>query len=127
MEVNKISANIRYSQDTGKGAWKVIELGAEASVSEREFWKQAQSELYYQLGDQLRQLWHNGTAPNSQNGAESHGDKPAGPEPTQEPPRAHWCSHHNMERKRRTKDGVVWYSHRQGKGWCNEPVTAERR
>jgi len=28
MEVNKISANIRYSQDTGKGAWKVVELGA---------------------------------------------------------------------------------------------------
>ena len=24
MEVNKISANIRYSQDTGKGAWKVV-------------------------------------------------------------------------------------------------------
>ncbi len=36
MEVNKISANIRYSQDTGKGAWKVIELGAEATISDRE-------------------------------------------------------------------------------------------
>ena len=29
MEVNKISATIRYSQDTGKGSWKVVELGAE--------------------------------------------------------------------------------------------------
>ncbi len=42
MEVNKISANIRYSQDTGKGAWKVVELGAEATISDREHWKQAQ-------------------------------------------------------------------------------------
>ena len=49
MEVNKISATIRYSQDTGKGSWKVVELGAEASISDREFWQQAQSELYYQL------------------------------------------------------------------------------
>ncbi len=41
MEVNRISANIRYSQDTGHGAWKVIELGAEATVSDaisRERW-----------------------------------------------------------------------------------------
>ena len=36
MKVEKVSATIRYSQDTGKGAWKVIELGAEASVSDRE-------------------------------------------------------------------------------------------
>ena len=48
MEVNKISATIRYSQDTGKGSWKVVGLGAEASISDREFWQQAQSELYYQ-------------------------------------------------------------------------------
>ena len=60
MEVNKISASIRFSKDIG-GSWKSVELAAEASISDREFWKQAQSELYYQLGDQLRQLWHNGT------------------------------------------------------------------
>ena len=60
MIVTTISATIRYSQDTGKGAWKVIELGAEASISDREHWKQSQSELYFQLTDQLRQLWHNG-------------------------------------------------------------------
>ncbi len=128
MEVNKISATIRYSQDTGKGAWKVIELGAEATVSDREFWKQAQSELYYQLGDQLRQLWHNGTgaALNGAGGPESHVEPPAASEPTQTP-REHWCYRHEMEWKRRTKNGVAWYSHRQGKGWCNEPEPAERR
>ena len=56
MKVEKVSATIRYSQDTGKGAWKVIELGAEASVSDREHWKQSQSELYYQLAGQLQTL-----------------------------------------------------------------------
>ena len=34
MKVEKVSATIRYSQDTGKGSWKVVELGAEASVSD---------------------------------------------------------------------------------------------
>ena len=33
MKVTTISANIRYSQDTGHGAWKVVELGAEAQAS----------------------------------------------------------------------------------------------
>lgn len=82
MKVEKVSATIRYSQDTGHGAWKVIELGAEASVSDREFWKQAQSELYYQLTDQLRTLWSNNdtaAALNGQNGAESHVEPPAEP------------------------------------------------
>ena len=82
MEVSKISANIRYSQDTGKGAWKVIELGAEATISDREHWKQAQSELYYQLGDQLRQLWSNGS--NNGNGAALNGA--GGAEKPVEPP-----------------------------------------
>jgi len=49
MIVTTISATIRYSQDTGKGAWKVIELGAEASVSDREHWKQAQLKTWLRL------------------------------------------------------------------------------
>ncbi len=44
MSVEKISTTIRYSQDTGHGAWKVIELGAEATISDRQHWKQAQPE-----------------------------------------------------------------------------------
>ena len=111
MKVEKVSATIRYSQDTGHGAWKVIELGAEASVSDREFWKQAQSELYYQLRDQLRTLWPNGSnngttaISNGQGGAESR----AVPDPPQTP-RQHWCQTHNAEFKRRQKDGVLWYA-----------------
>ncbi len=128
MEVNKKSATIRYSQDTCKGAWKVIELGAEASVSDREFWKQAQSELYYQLGDQLRQLWHNGTgtALNGAGGADKAIQPPAASEPTPTP-QEHWCYPHEAEFKRRTKAGTVWYSHPQGSAWCNEPEPAEQR
>ena len=82
MIVEKVSATIRYSQDTGKGTWKVVELGAEASIGQRNDWKQTQSELYYQLGDQLRTLWSNGSSngafavANGQNGAESLGDEP---------------------------------------------------
>ena len=130
MKVEKVSATIRYSQDTGHGAWKVIELGAEATVSDREHWKQAQSELYYQIANQLRSLWsgNNGTAAalNSQNGAENQVEPPAASEPPQTP-RPHWCQPHDMDWKRRTKNGTVWYSHRQGKGWCNKPEPAERR
>ncbi len=132
MEVNKISATIRYSQDTGKGAWKVIELGAEASVSDREHWKQSQSELYHQLAGQLQSLWSNGSnngtgaALNGAGGAESHVEPPAASEPPQTP-RPHWCDEHQAKFKRRQKAGVIWYSHRQGKGWCNEPEPVERR
>ena len=80
MIVTTISATIRYSQDTGKGAWKVIELGAEASISDREFWKQAQSELYYPL----TQLWHfgNGAALSGHDGGQSRVEPPEDPEPT---------------------------------------------
>jgi len=122
MKIEKVSATIRYSQDTGKGAWKVIELGAEASVGNREHWKQAQSELYFQLGDQLRSLWSgntNGTAVNGQAGAEKAVAGPAEPEPSQTP-RLHWCQTHDVLFKKRQKAGVVWYSHRDGSGWCNE-------
>ena len=102
MEVNKISATIRYSQDTGKGSWKVVELGAEASISDREFWQQAQSELYYQLTHQLRTLWSNGngTTLNGNNGIES----PLEPLPELEPtptPAAHWSGALNTSKRAR--------------------------
>ena len=76
----------------------------------------------------LPQLWHNGhgAALNGTGGAESHAQPPAASEPTQTP-LEHWCEEHQAEFKRRQKAGVIWYSHRQGKGWCNEPEPAERR
>ena len=135
MKVEKISATVRYSQDTGKGAWKVIELGAEASLNDREHWKQAQSELYYQIADQLRTLWSsgnsnsNGAALNGTGGAETAIEPPPKPAPVtgSETRSEHWCEKRRAEFKRRTKDGVVWYSHRQGSAWGSEPEPAERR
>jgi len=49
MKVTTVTATIRYSQDTGHGAWKVIELGAEGSVDAREQWQAAQAFLYAEL------------------------------------------------------------------------------
>ena len=130
MEVNKIAAHIRFSKDIG-GSWKSVELSAEASVSDREHWKQSQSELYFQLTDQLRQLWHNGNGAvlNGNSGTEIHVEPPVEPEPVSgsREPLEHWCEEHRVDFKRRTKNGTVWYSHRQGSGWCNEPEPAERR
>ena len=130
MKVEKISAVVRYSQDTGKGAWKVIELGAEGSISEREDWKQSQAELYHTLTHQLRTLWANGstngTAVNGRGGAESQIPGPAESEPTPTA-RLHWCQAHDTLFKRRQKAGVIWYSHKAPDGsWCSEPVPAQK-
>ena len=59
MEVNKISAHIRFSKDIG-GSWKSLELGAEGTVESRENWQSAQAYLYHELGKQLKSLWTNG-------------------------------------------------------------------
>jgi hypothetical protein len=73
MKVTQVSATIRFSKDTGQGAWKVIELGAEASVDPEENWALAQQGLYAMLTTQLRALW----------GHPSTGSGESGPEHTQ--------------------------------------------
>ena len=71
MRVTTVTAQVKYSQDTGHGAWKAIELGAEASVDGKETWTEAQASLYQQLGQQLKTLWANGNGHKPQDGAES--------------------------------------------------------
>jgi hypothetical protein len=56
MNVTNVSANIRYSAEA-KGAWRTIELGAEADVTPNEDWHIAQEQLYHQLGQQMKTLW----------------------------------------------------------------------
>jgi hypothetical protein len=69
MNVNKVTATVRYSQDSGKGAWKSLELGAEASINEKEDWMKAQVALYGQLAQQFKALW---SANNGRTPAEGH-------------------------------------------------------
>ena len=69
MKVERVTATIKYSQDTGKGAWKAIEIGAEATVDAKDTWQQAQHQLYGELSQQLKTLWCNGKM--AQNGSES--------------------------------------------------------
>jgi hypothetical protein len=45
MQVTKVTAQVRYSQDTGKGAWKSLELGAEATIGPGESWRAAENKI----------------------------------------------------------------------------------
>ena len=128
MEVTKISANVRYSQDTGHGAWKVIELGAEASLDFMDAdWQSAQRELYDELTLQLRQLWNCGKAV-AINSAETAIEAPFEEAPVPNSPEVektaadHWCAAHGAAYTRKTgKGGASWYSHKAPDGsWCRE-------
>ena len=57
MKVTQISASLRYSKILDDGSWKAVEIGSEATLDAREDWQTAQSELYAQLGQQLKSLW----------------------------------------------------------------------
>ena len=76
MQVNQITAQVQYSQDTGHGAWKAVEIGAEATVDERERWAEALAHLYSDLGRELNVLWASGNGHKPQ---ESPQDAPVSP------------------------------------------------
>jgi hypothetical protein len=130
MKVERVSANIRFSKDTGAGAWKVVELGVEATIGPDEDWTLAQSGLYAVLASQLRSLWsQNSLSPeHSQNASEKpvqgdweHLESSPSPKPARPAARsAHWCTEHGVEFRRFEKDGRTWYSHKVGDGWCKE-------
>jgi hypothetical protein len=116
MNVTNVSANIRYSAEVN-GAWRTIELGAEATVTPNEDWHIAQEQLYHQLGQQMKTLWSNGSG-KAHNGPE----KAIQPAPSQPEPKQpdHFCREHQTPFKKHTKDGRPWWSHRQGGGWHKE-------
>ena len=109
MNVDRITATIRYSQDTGKGAWKVIEVGAEGTIEDQEKWQQAQAQLYAELSAQLKELWTGSRAAEAE------------PSPIQAA-KEHWCEEHESEfTKKTSKDGGEWWSHKTANGkWCRE-------
>lgn len=122
MKVTTVSANIRYSRDSGQGAWKVVELGAEATL-DGEDWKKAQANLYADLGQQLKALWANGNGHKAQEAPEKPIEAPSEPEPTQTlpTPPEHYCQEHQAAFNRYERDGRVWYSHKGPDGkWCKE-------
>jgi hypothetical protein len=122
MKVNLVKATLKYSQDSGKGAWRTVEIGAEATVDEREQWEAALANLYADLGKELKTLWAGGVK--AENGhsapveaAEGHNE----PEPVPAAP-THYCQEHQTEFRRFERGGQVWYSHRMADGkWHNEP------
>jgi hypothetical protein len=111
MRVTTVTATLRYSAEA-KGAWRSIEVGAEATLTTSdETWEQAQTELYLRLGQQLKTLWANGIG---KAGTQKQ-PQPEAPAPKPD----HWCEEHQTEFQRFGKDGKVWYSHKAPDGkWC---------
>lgn len=105
MKVKTISATLKYSRELQDGEWKGIEVGAEASVHDKEDWKDAQKTLYKELAGQLAGLFN-------------HNSQKVPQKPSEEPTDSSWCLIHNVKMKRRKKDGQVWYSHKTKDGWC---------
>jgi len=59
MQVNKIVLTLRFSKELVDGAWKAIEVGAEAVPSADRSWQEQQRELYAELAGQLKTLFAN--------------------------------------------------------------------
>ena len=93
-----------------------MEPCAEASTSDREHWRLAQSELCYQLP----QLSHhgNGAVLKGQGGAVRHVEPPAEPEPTLPWELLEdWCEDHRKAYTQRNgKAGESWWIHRRRMG-----------
>jgi hypothetical protein len=124
MKVDRVTATLKYSQDSGRGAWRTLELGCEASLDEGERWQDAQSALYGQLTQQFRVLWKgNGTAAEAQEGhrIDTQSAQTSTP-PAAAAPREHYCQEHSVPFKARNGPHGEFFSH-QIKGtrqWCNE-------
>ena len=110
MKVDRVSASVRFSQDTGKGSWKVIEVGAEGTVDDQEGWQRAQSELYTKLSTQLKEQWASGC----KGAITEHSPSLASQQ--------HWCQEHGTAFNKKTgQNGSEWYSHKAPDGsWCRE-------
>ncbi len=120
MKVERVTATIKYSQDTGHGAWKAVEVGAEASVDESERWAEALAHLYSGLGQQLKALW---ASKKVQVATENPGDisGPPATRTTPATPPEHYCQNHQVEFKRYSRWNQIWFAHRLPDGkWCRE-------
>ncbi len=115
MKVTTVSATVRYSKPLPDGAWKAVELSAEATIEPNETWIEAQTSLYTELGQQLRTLW---TAKANGNGQSNNGSTKAKASTVGQS--EHYCHEHQTDFKRYEKEGRVWYAHKAGSKWCKE-------
>ena len=113
MKITTIAATVRYSKPLPDGAWKAVELSAEASLEPNEAWIEAQASLYQDLGQQLKALWTANGNGHAANGTAKAGDTTTGQS-------EHYCQEHKTEFKRYEKEGRVWYAHKAGQKWCRE-------
>jgi hypothetical protein len=94
------------------GAFKTVEIGCEGSLTSLdEDWQSLQSDLYRQLGDQMRAVFSGNGSGKLQNGSETVIET-VPVMPTSPPPREHYCHEHETSFKRFEKDGKAWYSHK---------------
>ena len=119
MNIQKITASVRYSAALPDGQHKTLELGAEALLQPGDSWEQSQAALYKALGAQLRTLWASNGTPHAAPTPQAVQDRPtSAPAPTVP---AHYCKAHGKPHQRHEKGGKVWYSHKAPDGsWCNE-------
>jgi hypothetical protein len=125
MRVTEVSATVRYSAEA-KGAWRSVELGAEATLTNSdETLETAQQELYHRLSSQLKALWANG------NGKADHQEghridvQPSSAQRSSDASQhynEHFCQEHNQEFKKRNGPHGEFYLHqvKGSKAWCNE-------
>src|ERR687892_431856 len=99
MKITNVAVNVRYAQEI-EGAWKTVEVGAEATVAEGEQWTLCQQGLFAQLSTQLREVWAMG-----KNGHEKPVEEASWEEIKAMPsPREHYCPVHKTEFRRFEKD-----------------------
>ena len=97
-----------------------MELSAEATVRGDEDWRDAQSQLYQELGKQVKYLWLQGQK--TPEGAEKAIDVIPGSDLPQTPVADHHCLNHQAGFKRYQRGANTWYSHKTDDGtWCREP------
>ena len=115
-----MSASVRFSGAVGPSRFKTVELSAEATVQGDEDWQDAQSELYQELGKQVKYLWLQGQK--ALEVAEKATEDIPGPDLTEPPPVPdHYCLEHQTEFKRYQRGADTWYSHKTDDGtWCRE-------
>jgi hypothetical protein len=65
VRVTKVQVSLRYSKELPAGAWKSVELGAEATLTEGETREGATAALYDSLVEDMKRMWNNRNPPSA--------------------------------------------------------------